>query len=210
MILKTILIIIYTIIFSTSILYGKTCTYSTYKWNTKFNKAVEHQSISKDYAELSKQEIHQETGCTVCEEDQVDITLQGFPQFKVCKKIASKVEFTLKALIQDKEPVFKIVAYRVGMTKGPADHLGNRTQFSLHSFGIAIDINDKQNGLYDNCQTFSTACRLIKGGPWSPGQAGSLTPQSKIVKAMKKIGFKWGGEIPGRQKDFMHFSPTGY
>lgn len=96
------------------------------------------------------------------------------------------------------------------MTKGDVDALGHRTRFSNHSFGIAIDINEQQNGLYDRCIRFGPACRLRRGGVWNPDQAGSLTRDSPVVKALGQIGLKWGGAIEGRQKDFMHFSPSGY
>jgi len=37
-----------------------------------------------------------------------------------------------------------------------------------------------------------------------------LHADSNIVRAIEDIGLKWGGEIDGKRKDFMHFSPTGY
>jgi hypothetical protein len=73
-----------------------------------------------------------------------------------------------------------------------------------------VDINTNQNGLYENCVSFNSSCRLIKGGAWNPNQQLSLTSDSIIVQEFKRNGFKWGGEIAGQQKDFMHFSPTGY
>ena len=30
------------------------------------------------------------------------------------------------------------------------------------------------------------------------------------LELFKEAGFRWGGEIEGQQKDFMHFSPSGY
>lgn len=53
-------------------------------------------------------------------------------------------------------------------------------------------------------------CRLIRGGDWIPTREGALTENSVIVEAVKSIGLEWGGKIPGKQKDFLHFSPTGY
>ena len=53
-------------------------------------------------------------------------------------------------------------------------------------------------------------CKLRKGGHWVPGNLGTLTLDGKIVRTMKSLDFKWGGEIKGWQKDFMHFSPSGY
>ena len=188
----------------------KMCTYTTYKWNTISRKAVDFKTVQHPYSDLQSFEIDEQTGCTVCEEDQVVIQIGDLPAFKVCKHFAFDIENTLNQLWSDNQPVNKIVAYRVGMTRGEVDEQGNRTGFSNHSFGIALDINDEQNGLYDQCITFNENCRLRKGGKWSPDQFGSLTPDSEIVKAFKSIGLKWGGEIAGKQKDFMHFSPTGY
>ena len=34
--------------------------------------------------------------------------------------------------------------------------------------------------------------------------------KKEYIQYLKDIGFKWGGEILGKQKDFMHFSPSGY
>ena len=97
------------------------------------------------------------------------------------------------------------------MTPGDVDHEEKRTQFSNHSFGIAVDINPDSNGLYQNCIEFSQQCVLRRGGDWQPGQnSRSIAADSQLVKALKSAGFKWGGEILGRQKDFMHFSPDGY
>jgi len=130
--------------------------------------------------------------------------------FRVCKVFAPVVRKTLLNLIQQGEPIYEVVGYHVGRTRGKIDVDGNRTKFSNHSYGIAIDINPQLNGLYDHCVRFGPNCRLIRGGPWRPGQPGTLTSESPIVKAMKAAGFRWGGEIEGNQKDFMHFSITGY
>jgi hypothetical protein len=97
------------------------------------------------------------------------------------------------------------------MTRGDADADGNRTLFSNHSFGIALDINEGHNGLYDQCLQFDGNCRLLRGGAWQPGvDPFSLSGDGIIVQALQSLGLSWGGEIAGRQKDFMHFSPTGY
>ncbi len=108
------------------------------------------------------------------------------------------------------EAITTVVGYRVGRTRGAVDTSGVRTQFSNHAYGIALDINPERNGLYDNCIEFNQSCRLIRGGEWQPGRQGSITRDSPIVSALENIGMKWGGEIPGQQKDFMHFSPSGY
>ncbi len=189
---------------------GDVCTYTTYKWNVNDRRAVGLHKVVKPYGELSAAEKDAQTGCTVCEEDQVELHFPGLRPFKVCKRLAPRVEKILAELQKRNAPVRDVVGYRVGMTRGNPDKDGNRTGFSNHSYGVALDVNTDQNGLYENCVKFSPACRLRKGGPWNPSQPLSLTPDSAIVLMFKENGFKWGGEIAGQQKDFMHFSPTGY
>lgn len=187
-----------------------TCTYQTYKWNVKLKQAVELHTVSHSYASLQSYEIDRETGCSVCQEDQVIIELPKIEPFHVCHVIARELEDRLQRLLRSGEFIYQITGYRVGMTRGEVDGEYNRTQFSNHSFGIALDINPQQNGLYDQCPVFNKHCRLIRGGHWRAGDIGSLTQQSPIVWELSRMGLRWGGQIPGKQKDFMHFSPTGY
>jgi len=196
--------------FSGAALGNEQCTYSTYKWNTHTRKAVEPRRVTKPMSGLTAEEKDSQTGCTVCEEDQVELTFPGLRPFKVCKLLAPRVEKIITELQRKNAPLRDVVGYRVGMTRGNPDKSGNRTGFSNHSYGVALDINTAQNGLYENCARYSSACRLIKGGAWNPKQELSLTLDSLIVREFKENGFKWGGEIAGMQKDFMHFSPTGY
>ena len=189
---------------------NKTCTYSTYQWNTKSKTAVNFHRVQHNYSSLKTFEVDKLTGCSVCEEDQISIKIGQLKTFKICKILAKALAAKLTKLVAQGQPIQKLVGSRVGMTKGQVEDKGNRTQFSNHSFGIALDINDEQNGLYDRCVSFGPQCRLRKGGEWDPRFDLSLTAQSPIVLAMKKLGFKWGGEIKGKQKDFMHFSPSGY
>jgi hypothetical protein len=127
----------------------KTCTYSTYKWNVRQRKAVEYKQIHHSYKNLAPYEIHKDTGYTVCEEDQVEIAITGINRFKVCKRFAGKIEKSLRKLRLQNQLITAVVGYRMGMTKGNIDNQANRTEFSYHSFGIAIDINPEKNGLYD-------------------------------------------------------------
>lgn len=186
------------------------CTYSTYKWNVNIRRAVEPRMVTKPMSKLTEAEKDPVTGCTVCLEDQVKMSFPGLRPFLVCKKLAPSVEKIINDLQRQHAPLKDVVGYRVGMTRGNPDKHGNRTGFSNHSYGVALDINTDQNGLYENCFKVSPACRLIKGGRWDPKQEESLTADSLIVRTFKQNGFKWGGEIAGQQKDFMHFSPTGY
>lgn len=186
------------------------CSYQSYKWNVKLKQAVEVNQVQHSYSSLKQYEVDAETGCTVCQEDQIQINLPGVKTFSVCHFIANELEHKLLTLIENGEVIYEVTGYRVGMTRGDVDKDFNRTQFSNHSFGIALDINPKQNGLYDQCLVFSESCRLLRGGPWRAGYIGSLTRESLIVRELSRLGFRWGGLIQGKQKDFMHFSPSGY
>lgn len=186
------------------------CSYQSYSWSTIEKKSVNHESIKKSYSELSDKEFDAFTGCSVCEQDQRTIVVPPLKPFKVCHILAPRLKGVVENLIRQGEPLYSITGYRVGKTRGDIDSNGNRTGFSNHSFGIAIDVNPEQNGLYDKCLTFNQSCRLIRGGHWNPENEGSLNGDGVIVEAMRGLRLKWGGQILGRQKDFMHFSPTGY
>lgn len=186
------------------------CTYRTYVWNTVRKRAEQVETVRHPYAEPLPGEVDPLTGCTVCSEDQEPVDVPPLAPFLVCRKIAPGVRKVLTDAVARGEPVFEVVGYRVGRTRGPADEAGRRTRFSNHSYGTAVDVNPALNGLYDRCLSFGPGCRLVRGGPWRPGVPGTLAADGPIVKAFGSIGFRWGGHISGRQKDFMHFSPTGY
>lgn len=188
-----------------------TCSYDTYQWSTVDKRAVNRTRVTHPYGENSADETDPDTGCTVCSEDQITIILSGVKPFKVCRMMAPVIEGALLDLIEAGEPINNIVGYRVGKTRGDVDENGLRTGFSNHSFGVAIDINSQHNGLYDRCIKFGPDCRLIRGGAWQPhDHEASLNPEGAVVSRFKREGFLWGGEIRGKQKDFMHFSPSGY
>jgi len=189
---------------------SKECHYSTYNWNVNTTSVKNYKTVVKNYNEVKGFERNSLTGCSVCEEDQIEIRLSNIKPFKVCKYLALDVERTLIHAMHTGAIIDSITGYRVGLTRGDVDEKGNRTEFSNHSFGIAIDINAEHNGLYDHCKEFSSLCHLRKGGVWTLQNPKSLQETSMIVKNLKSIGLKWGGEIKGWQKDFMHFSPTGY
>ncbi len=186
------------------------CTYEMQIWNVALKGSGAFKRVRHSYLELSSSEKDPATGCTVCSEDQVMISIPEIEPFSICYRIAPRVQRALSHLKQKGAPVRAVVGYHVIKSRGPVDENGNRTGFSNHSFGTAIDINPEQNGLYDNCIRFGPQCRLLRGGPWLPGEPGTLEKNGDIVTTIKREGFRWGGEIEGKQKDFMHFSLTGY
>lgn len=191
--------------------FAQSCHYQDWRWNVEQKRVVEIRNVVKDYSMLAPDERDEHSGCTVCAEDQQVIRLDGLAEFSVCKRYASLVQESLQRLMRQGEKINSVISYRVGRTRGDIDARGNRTGFSNHSYGVAVDINTRHNGLYENCLQFGAQCKLVHGGPWRPEHDRfSLHQDGNIVKAFKNAGFKWGGEIAGRQKDFMHFSPTGY
>jgi hypothetical protein len=188
----------------------QTCTYQSFRWNVVSRRAEAPERVRRPYDALREEEIDAASGCTVCEEDQEWIALAPLPRFRVCHRYAERVRTVLASLLAEGAPLHEVLGYRVGRTRGALDANGQRTVFSNHSYGIALDINPQANGLYHDCPHFGPGCRLVRGGPWQPGARGALTADDPIVRALKAAGWRWGGEIAGNQKDFMHFSPSGY
>ncbi|OFZ46270.1 MAG: hypothetical protein A2381_11685 [Bdellovibrionales bacterium RIFOXYB1_FULL_37_110] len=189
---------------------NKICTYSSWKWHVQSKRAEDHKRIIKKCNELTMEEKDPNSNCTVCEEDQKTIFLKGLPPFKICKYYEKKITKALKNAIRKGFLINTITGYRVGKSKGSIDERGYRQEFSFHSFGTAIDINPGLNGLYENCDIPNPGCKKLLGGVWDPQRPGTITQDSIIYKELTSIGFKWGGEIAGKQKDFMHFSLVGY
>jgi hypothetical protein len=188
---------------------ARTCRYEYTIWNVHERRVVERRAVEKDRGDLSAEE-RGPFGCTPCREDQSEVTLGNGVRFLACTALAPRLREALDRALEQGQEIRTIVGYRPQMSRGPADASGNRTQLSNHSFGVAVDVNEMQNGLYDRCLVWSPGCRLLKGGPYRPGETGSIRAESPVVIEMEGIGLKWGGRIAGRQKDFMHFSPTGY
>jgi len=197
------------VIFVSFEMIAKECRYKATVWNAKEKKVVEQINVVKSYDRLSPKEFGP-FGCTPCEIDQVSLNLPFHAPIKVCRHIASKVERVLIQAYEEGYEITSIIGYRPGLSKGPLDSNGNRTEFSHHSFGTAIDINPQHNGLYGNCQTWNPNCKLLKDGKRIEGHPLTITKNSPLVHLMREIGLKWGGVIKGDQKDFMHFSHNGY
>jgi len=185
------------------------CTYAEWTWDSRERRAIDARVVEKPYSALGRDERDRATGCSVCREDQIEISLPGVEPFEICKAVADDVRAALSRAMEAGFEIETVSGYRVGRSKGALDAHGRRTEYSNHSFGLAIDINADRNGLYDRCTEFLPTCRLIRGGEWRPYAPGGIAPETPLYKEMISMGWKWGGELSGRQKDFMHFSPTG-
>ena len=74
-------------------------------------------------------------------------------------------------------------------------------KLSNHSFGSAIDINPFQNPYIVGKKIMPEGSQYIKT------IKGTILPESIVVKAFKKRGWKWGGDWETR-KDYQHFEKT--
>ena len=187
----------------------ETCTYSDWAWDTVSGKAVDFETIQTTRDQLTEEQLHPDLPCSICEEDMEDLKIDNLAPIKVCAAVASAIRGAIRQSINEGFPIRSLTGYRVGRTKGPTDSQGRRTQYSHHSFGLAIDINADANGLYGTCVEFGPNCRLRRGGEWDPSNPESITPDRPVYRAFREIGFRWRGELNGRQKDFMHFSLSG-
>jgi len=142
-------------------------------------------------------------------EDQSKITLSNGVSVEVCHILAHNIEMALEETLQSGFEIQSLKGYRVGRTRGALDERGLRTEYSNHSFGIAVDINAEANGLYGECYEWGPHCRLRIGGEWHPRNPLSIVEGNAPHRHFTDIGMLWGGSLEGRQKDFMHFSLTG-
>jgi hypothetical protein len=83
---------------------------------------------------------------------------------------------------------------------------GRATNWSNHAYGLAVDLNPRENP-YVGCgmsrdkaaRSYMDRSRLRKG---------MVTPA--VVRAFKSVGWGWGGDWSGNTKDYMHFSVNGH
>ena len=84
---------------------------------------------------------------------------------------------------------------------------GNSTgNWSMHAYGLAVDINPTENP-YVGCG----ATRHPESRPYldrSHHREGMVT--RRVIGAFASIGWGWGGSWAGSTKDYMHFSSTGH
>lgn len=78
--------------------------------------------------------------------------------------------------------------------------------WSMHAYGLAVDINPIENP-YTGCGRTRERASI----PYlkrSKIRRGMVTPA--VVRAFRSVGWGWGGSWPGATKDYMHFSATGH
>jgi hypothetical protein len=78
--------------------------------------------------------------------------------------------------------------------------------WSMHAYGLAVDINPVENPYVGCGQTRDkTAVSYMTRTPLRPGM---VTPA--VLAAFRSVGWGWGGSWAGSTKDYMHFSANGH
>ena len=78
--------------------------------------------------------------------------------------------------------------------------------WSMHAYGLAIDLNPRENPYVGCGQSTDPAARSYRNrSNRRPGMVGFRT-----VSAFTSIGWSWAGAWPGSTKDYMHFSSNGH
>lgn len=133
-------------------------------------------------------------------------------QILVHKTVEEDVKYFFQMAVEEKFPikqVIPIVKYKwdddASMSANNSSAFNYRfiagtTRLSNHSFGKAIDINPYFNPvIYKDPPSTSP-----KGAKYKPSNPGVFTADSRIVKEMKKRGWRWGGDWTSL-KDYHHF-----
>jgi hypothetical protein len=77
--------------------------------------------------------------------------------------------------------------------------------WSMHAFGLAVDVNPLENPYVGCGQSRDPATRPYFDR--SRHRRGMVTPRA--IAAFRSVGWGWGGAWAGNTKDYMHFSSTG-
>ena len=78
--------------------------------------------------------------------------------------------------------------------------------WSNHAYGLAVDINPRENPYVGCGQSRDPTARRYRDR--SRHRPGMVTP--RVVAAFASIGWGWGGAWAGDTKDYMHFSSSGH
>lgn len=78
--------------------------------------------------------------------------------------------------------------------------------WSMHAYGLAVDLNPVENPYVGCGQSRDPAARRYRDR--SRHRPGMVTP--RVVRAFRSIGWGWGGSWSGNTKDYMHFSASGH
>jgi hypothetical protein len=78
--------------------------------------------------------------------------------------------------------------------------------WSLHAYGLAVDVNPLENPYVGCGQSRDPRTRPYRNrARRRKGMVGR-----RVVRAFRSVGWGWGGSWSGSTKDYMHFSSTGH
>lgn len=131
-------------------------------------------------------------------------------QIVIHKKLSAELKEIFDEILSKRFPIEKvipIVKYNWDDNASMDDNnssgfnyrvIDGTDKLSNHSYGIAVDINPKQN-------PFIAGKKVMPiGAKYDKKEIGTLTPESVVVKAFRKRGWEWGGDWKSR-KDYQHF-----
>jgi hypothetical protein len=78
--------------------------------------------------------------------------------------------------------------------------------WSMHAYGLAIDLNPRENPYVGCGQSRDPTARRYRDR--SRRRPGMVT--QGVIDAFRSIGWGWGGSWTGNTKDYMHFSSSGH
>jgi hypothetical protein len=78
--------------------------------------------------------------------------------------------------------------------------------WSMHAYGLAVDINPRENPYVGCGQSRDPKARRYFDR--SRHRRGMVT--RRVIAAFRSIGWGWGGAWAGNTKDYMHFSSNGH
>jgi hypothetical protein len=88
----------------------------------------------------------------------------------------------------------------------PSPCNASAASWSMHAFGLAVDINTIENPYVGCGESHDPASERYRDR--SHHRRGMVT--RRVIAAFRSIGWRWGGSWPGSTKDYTHFSPSGY
>jgi hypothetical protein len=78
--------------------------------------------------------------------------------------------------------------------------------WSMHAYGLAVDINPRENPYVGCGQSRDPKTRKY----FDRSRHRPLMVTRNTVRAFASVGWGWGGSWTGNTKDYMHFSSTGH
>ncbi|HOK14435.1 MAG TPA: M15 family metallopeptidase [Candidatus Kapabacteria bacterium] len=132
-------------------------------------------------------------------------------QLVVNQSVQKDIEEIFELIRNERFPVDKcipIVKYNwsdsASMANNNTSSFNYRTiagtnRLSLHSYGLAVDINPVNNPVI-----YSDGRISPKGAKYNPKKKGTFISDCSIVKKFKELGWRWGGEF-NSFKDYHHF-----